>query len=398
MTIRVLVADDLAQELFGELKEQDVTLDFRPDLKGDALAEAVVGAKILVVRSTKVTEAIICSGDKLALIVRAGSGTNNIDVIAASGKGIFVANCPGRNNVAVAELAMGLILSLDRRIPDNVADLRAGKWDKKTYSKATGIKGQSLGLVGFGSIAQALAKRALAFDMEVSAFSRSLTEEQAAEKGVRRLPSLQHLFRECDVVSLHLPLSENTRGLITADLIKSMPAGAMLINTARAEVVDGDALLAAAQAGNIRVGTDLFENEPASKQATFENPLVDLPNVIGTHHIGASTTQAQSAIAAATVEIVHRFVSEGEVINPVNMNRSTETAGTLVVRHLDRIGVLASVLDRLRRQEINVQTMENLIFDGGLAACARIQLADWPSKETLAEISAIEHVIQVEVV
>jgi len=398
MTTRVLIADALEREAFAELEADGVELDFRPELKGDALAEAVVGAKILVVRSTKVTAGIIESADKLALIVRAGSGYNNIDVAAASGKGVFVANCPGRNSVAVAELAMGLILSLDRRIPDNVTDLRDGKWDKKTYSNARGIKGQRLGLVGFGAIAQALARRALAFEMEVVAYSRSLTEELANEKGVRRVPSLPHLFRDCDVVSLHLPLTDQTRGLIDAEMIELMPEGAMLINTARAEVVDGAALLTAAQKGRIRVATDLFENEPAAKQAAFEHPLAALPNVIGTHHIGASTAQAQSAIADATVAIVQRFVTEGEVSSPVNMNQPAETAGTLVVRHLDRVGVLASVLDRLRRAEINVQTMENMIFDGGLAACARIQVTQWPPIDTLTEIATIEHVIHVEVV
>ena len=398
MTTHVLIADALEPEAFADVEALGVKIDFRPELTGDALADAITGVKILVVRSTKVTKEIIERADKLALIVRAGSGYNNIDVKGASAQGIFVANCPGRNSIAVAELAMGLILSLDRRIADNVSDLRRGKWNKKVYSKARGLKGQRLGLVGFGAIAQGLAKRALAFEMEVCAYSRSLTEETAIAHGVSRATSLERLFSKCDIVSLHLPLTDKTRGLVTQELLSLMPDAAMLINTARAEIVDSEALLTAVKGGHIRLGTDLFENEPAVKQGDFVDELAALPNVVGTHHIGASTAQAQAAIAAATVQIVHRFIAVGEVLNPVNMSQTRETAGTLVVRHLDHVGVLASVLDRLRRAEINVQAMENLVFDGGAAACARIQLEQWPTKETLAEIAQSEHVIHVEVV
>ena len=398
MTTHVLIADALEREAFEEIEALGARIDLRPELNGESLAEALAGVKILVVRSTKVTKEIIQKADKLALIVRAGSGYNNIDVNEASAQGIFVANCPGRNSVAVAELAMGLILSLDRRIADNVSDLRHGKWNKKMYSKAQGLKGQRLGLLGFGAIAQGLAKRALAFEMDVCAYSRSLTEETAAAHGVSRATSLERLFSQCDIISIHLPLNEKTKGLIGHEILGLMPDGAMLINTARAEIVVAEALLTAAKAGHIRLGTDLFENEPAFKQGDFVDELAALPNVVGTHHIGASTEQAQKAIAAATVEIVRKFIDEGKVLNPVNMSQARETAGTLVVRHLDRIGALASVLDRLRRAEINVQAMENLVFDGGAAACARIQLEQWPTKETLEEIAQTENVIHVEVV
>ena len=398
MTTRILIADSLDPAEFGKVESLGAEIDFQPSLSGESLKSAVAGIRILVVRSTKVTKEIIDAANHLALIVRAGSGYNNIDIHAANAKGIFVANCPGKNSIAVAELALGLMISLDRDIPNNVIDLRNDRWDKKRYSKARGLKGQKLGLVGFGCIAQAVAKRAQAFGMAVCAYSRSLTEEQAEAAGVTRATSLERVFSQSDIVSLHLPLNEKTHRLVDKSLLDLLSDQAMFINTSRAELVDPDALLEAAQSGRIRVGTDLFENEPAAKQGEFEDPLGKLDNVVGTHHIGASTTQAQQAIAEATVELVYEFLAHGEVRNAVNLSQVAETAATLVVRHLDRVGVLAAVLDRLRRAEINVQKMENLVFEGGMAACARIQLQQWPEKSLVQELMKAEHVIHVEVV
>src|SRR5262245_8318881 len=160
MVARVLIADALEAEELAPLHNAGLDVVFRPELTAETLPGAVAGFKVLVVRSTKVTAETIRAGRELALIVRAGSGTNNIDVAAASAQGIFVSNCPGKNSAAVAELAIGLMVALDRRIPDNVGDLRAGRWNKKLYSEAGGLKGRVLGLVGFGSIAREVAQRA----------------------------------------------------------------------------------------------------------------------------------------------------------------------------------------------------------------------------------------------
>ncbi len=398
MTTRVLVADALASEAFDDLRHAGVEVDVRPDLGAAALAGALAGYKVLVVRSTEVTEAALEAADCLALVVRAGSGTNNIDVAAASARGIFVSSCPGKNSVAVAELAFGLMLVLDRRIADNVIALREGRWDKKGFSKARGLKGQRLGLVGFGNIAREVADRAHAFGMPVLAYAPSLTEEQAERAGVARATSLEQVFRRSDIVSLHLPLSARTRGLIGAELLAALPTGAMLINTSRAEVVDAEALLREARSGRIRVGTDVFAAEPEAKSGTIEDPLAGLPNVVGTHHIGASTDQAQAEIAAETVRIVEAMCLRGAVLNPVNLLLDPETAGTVVVRHRDKVGVLAAVLSALRGADINVETMENIVFAGGQAACARIKVSRWPEKETLRQIAAHEHILHVEVV
>lgn len=398
MNTRVLVADQLSEALFAPLRERGVTIDVRPELTAETLPTAIRGARVLVVRSTQVTKATIDTSDQLALIVRAGSGTNTIDVPAASARGIYVSNCPGRNSVAVAELAMGLIVALDRRIADNVAELRAGTWNKGLYSKSRGLAGQRLGLVGFGAIAREVAARARAFRLKVSAFARTLSEEAAAEAGVSRAASLEELFAGSDIVSIHLPLTKDTRGLIGRALLDKLPKGAMLINTARAEVVDQGALLELARSGHLRVGTDVFASEPEGKSGVFADPLAALPNVYGTHHIGASTDQAQAEIARATVHIVRRFLESGEIEGAVNILATPPIQGTLVVRHLDRVGVLAAVLSTLRTANINVETMRNEVFAGGVAACANILVAQRPSDQVVGELRALENVLAVELI
>jgi D-3-phosphoglycerate dehydrogenase len=396
MPTKILLADKLKDGAFSSL--QDVEVVTRPDLTAATLPDALEGVKILVVRSTEVTAAAIARAKKLELIVRAGSGVNNIDVAAASARGIFVANCPGKNAVAVAELTMGLILALDRRIADNVADLRAGKWAKGEYSKARGLKGQRLGLVGFGHIAQEVARRALAFDLEVSAYARSLTDKQAKAHGVRRAASLEEIFRESDIVSLHTPATSQTKGMVGEGLLGLMRDGAMLINTSRHQVVDNAALMKAAEAGKLRVGTDVFAAEPEGKAGAFSDPLGALPGVYGTHHIGASTDQAQDEIATCAIDIVRNYLQTGEVMFSVNLAAQPPVAGTVVVRHLDKVGVLAAVLGTLRSAQINVETMENIVFEGGVAACARIQVAQRPSDAVMLELDGLEHVISADLV
>ncbi|MEQ9497280.1 MAG: NAD(P)-dependent oxidoreductase [Deltaproteobacteria bacterium] len=398
MATRVLLADKLDPGAFSDLEAQGVVIDNRPELTQATLPEHIGDAKVLVVRSTKVDAAAIQAAKELALIVRAGSGVNNIDVEAASRAGIYVANCPGKNSVAVAELAMGLIIALDRRIADNVSDLRAGKWDKAGYSKARGLKGQRLGLVGFGAIAQEVAQRARGFEIEVLAYARTLDEATAKRHGVTRAASLEQLFRASDIVSLHVPASATTKGLITGELMDLLPEGGMLINTSRCEVVDNDALVERAKSGRLRVGTDVFVGEPEVKAGAFEDPLGKLENVYGTHHIGASTEQAQDEIAAAAVLAVRTFLEKGDILHAVNVATQPPVQGTLVVRHHDRVGVLASLLSTLRGADINVETMENVVFEGGHAACARIRVAQRPSQAIVDELVAQEHVIAVELI
>jgi D-3-phosphoglycerate dehydrogenase len=373
--MKVLIADKFEASGLRGLEAIGCEVISDPSLKDDALVEAIRNshADVLVVRSTKVNEAMLAAG-QLSLVVRAGAGYNTIDVKAASERGIYVSNCPGKNAVAVAELAFALILALDRRIVDNVNELRAGKWNKKEFSQAQGLKGQTLGLIGLGQIGTEVIARAQAFEMNVVGWSRSLTPEKAAEMGITFRQTIAEVANDCDILSVHIALTPDTRGVINKDVFDLMRDGAMFINTSRAEIVDQAALIEAVQTKGLRVGTDVFANEPATATGDFSDELIGLPNVYGTHHIGASTIQAQEAIAAETVRIIQTFMETGKVPNVVNLSESTPATHVLVVRHRDRPGVLAHVFNEIRAANINVQEMENIVFAGAQAAIARIAL------------------------
>ena len=374
--MKVLIADKFEQSGIDGLTAAGCEVLFQPDLKDDTLRAAInlTQAEVLIVRSTAVTAAMIEAGS-LALIVRAGAGYNTIDVAAASRHGVYVSNCPGKNAIAVAELTLGLILALDRRIPDSVAELRAGRWNKKEFSKAKGLFGSTLGLIGYGNIGQEVARRALAFGLRVVVWSRRFADGSVKpDLPIEVLTSADAVAEAADIVSVHLALSKDTRGLLGEAFFSRMKTGAAFINTARGDVVDYAALEAAVTARGIRAGLDVFPGEPAGGTADFALPLASLPNVYGTHHVGGSTDQAQEAIAAETVRIVTSYLTTGKVPNVVNLARVTPASCMLVVRHKDRPGVLAHVFDHLRRSGINVQETENIVFDGAEAAIARINL------------------------
>ena len=393
--MKVLIADKFETSGIDGLKAAGCEVVYEPDLKEDSLTQAIAagGADVLVVRGTKVTAPMLDAG-RLSLIVRAGAGYNTIDVAGASTRGIYVSNCPGKNAIAVAELAFGLILSLDRRIPDNVAEIRGGTWNKKEYSKAQGLYGRTLVLLGVGAIGQEMIRRAAGFGMNVVIWSRRfdgqdrpLTDVEARELGVESVlrsisihlaPTPADAVSRGGIVSVHVALSPDTKGLVNASIFSRMKPGTMFINTARGEVVDYAALAAAVKERRLTVGLDVYANEPASATAPFKDDLVGLPGVYGTHHIGASTDQAQEAIAAETVRIVRSYNETGRVPNVVNLARRTPATHMLVVRHRDRPGVLAHVFDHLRKANLNVQETENIVFEGAEAAVARINLDGEP--------------------
>ena len=383
----ILIADKFEQSGRDGLQAIGCEVSFQPDLKDETLTDAISKRRpdVLVVRGTKVTEPMLAAGP-LKLIVRAGAGYNTIDVAAASRRGIYVSNCPGKNSIAVAELAFALILALDRRIADSVIALRAGQWNKKEFSKARGLFGRALGLVGLGKIGQEMIPRAKAFGMPVVAWSRSLTNEKAAELGVEKMETPLEVARAADIVSVHVALKPDTRMLVGPDFFRSMREGAYFINTSRGEVVDQGALVEAIKSKGIRAGLDVFAIEPTSAVAEFTDPIANEARVYGTHHIGASTDQAQEAIAAETVRIIQSFKETGQVPNVVNLAAHTPATHRLVVRHRDRPGVLAQVLDAIKAEQINVQEMENIVFEGAEAAVARINLDKAPSQATLERL------------
>jgi D-3-phosphoglycerate dehydrogenase len=399
--MRVLVADKFPAAGRAALTELGLSVHDAPGLTTAQLPAAVAehAPEVLIVRSTKVDAATFDAESPLGLVVRAGAGVNTIDLAAASRRGVFVANCPGKNAIAVAELTMGLILASDRRLPDAVAAARAGQWEKNVFSKAQGLAGRRLGLIGFGDIARAVARRALAFDLEVLAWSRSLTAAEAKAAGVIRADGIEAMLDSCDIVSVHVPYGKATHHLIDAAALRRMPDGALLVHTARGGVVDDAALRHEVAAGRLRAAVDVLEDEPAAGQAPLPDGLANEAGAYVTPHVGASTEQAQMAIADEVVRIVREYVTEGLVPNCVNIRTHGRAPCTVVVRHLDRVGVLAAVLEALRQEQLNVQQMSNVIFagDGAAAASATITLAGRPSDAVLERLRGREDILAIAV-
>ncbi|MCP3902070.1 MAG: hydroxyacid dehydrogenase [Planctomycetes bacterium] len=397
-THSVLVADSFQAAGLEAMERLGCRVEYAAELTAGDLPAALASGQpdVLVVRSTKVSEAALAATDALSLVIRAGAGYDTIDVAGASTRGIFVANCPGKNAIAVAELAWALILSCDRRVPDQTADLRAGTWNKKGYARARGIYGRTLGIVGVGRIGLAVAERGRAFGMRIVAWSRNLTPETAAELGFEYAASPLDVARQADVISLHVASTPETRHLVDDAFCASMKDGAILVNTTRGAVVDEAALARAIKSKSIRAGLDVYANEPAAGDS-FDTAIVHEPGVYGTHHIGASTDQAQEAIAAEAVRILEIYVATGAVPNCVNRSALPPTC-LLTVRHLNRPGVLAHVFNVLSEAAINVEEMENLIYEGAQAACAQIQLEERPEAEPLEAIAANEHILSINIV
>jgi len=384
--MKVLIADKFSEAHLDRINKLGCEVTYNPTVRAEELPKLIGPYKILVVRSKQVTADTLKASDQLTMVLRAGAGVNTIDVKTASARGVYVTNCPGKNSVAVAELVFALLLGTDRRIADNVAALRTHKWNKKEFSKADGVLGKTLGVVGVGQIGREVIKRAHAFGLHVLAWSRSLNLQKARELEVEYCPDLDELFRRSDIVSLHVALKPGTKKLVNATRIAMMKPNAILINTSRGEVVDQTALGEALAAKKIRAGLDVFDPEPAEGAGDFADPILDFPNLYGTHHIGASTEQAQEAIAEEAIRIIETFVRTGVVLNCVNLATRTPAKWQLVVRHYDRVGVLAHVMDQIRRANVNVEEVQNIIFDGATAASCRIQLDSQPDDRLLTSI------------
>ena len=391
--MKILIADKLSKTALSALADLGHDVVSNPDLKAEDLPAAIGDAEVLIVRSTKVIAATIEAAPRLSLIIRAGAGVNTIDLAKASECGVHVTNCPGKNGEAVAELAIGLLIAADRRIPGATADLRAGQWRKKEYGKAAGLKGRTLGVIGLGNIGKAVVRRALALEMKVAAWSRSLTPEAAKALGVEFCATPLDVARVADALTFHVAAKPETKGMVNADFLAAVKPGAILVNAARGEIFDWDALRAAIPAKNLRVAADVWPAEPAGGEAPFAD--TDLANalVACTPHIGASTDQASEAIAQEAVRIVKVFAETGTPPNVVNIRKKSPAVANLVVRHYNKVGVIASVLVLLREAGINIEEMENLIFDGGLAACCTLKLDQRPDVTTVARIAAAENVI-----
>lgn len=388
--MKVLIADKFQQSGIDGMRALGCEVVSDPDISAETMPEALAqhNPDVLVVRSTKVKAPALEKAGRLSLIIRAGAGVDNIDVPAASARGVFVANCPGKNSAAVAELVWGLILACDRRIPHQTAELRTGAWNKKEYSKAPGLHGRTLGVVGLGRIGREVITRGQAFGMKVVAWSRSLDEAAAAALGVKRCASPVDVARQADVLSVNVAATADTERLCNAEFFDAMKKNAIFVNTSRGTVVDESALLKAMDGKGVRAGLDVYDGEPAGGNGEFRSAVTQHPNVVGTHHIGASTDQAQDAVAEETVRILREWLRTGEAPNVVNREMKSPATRLLTVTHLNRPGVLARVLGALAEEKINVEEMENVIYLGAKAACARIRLDAAPSDKALKSISS----------
>jgi len=392
--MKVLIADKLSEKAVCDLENLGAEVVVKPELTADELGEGLEGVEILIVRSTRVKAQAIEAAPCLSLIIRAGAGVNTIDLECASSKGIYVANCPGKNTDAVAELAIGLLIAADRRIVNAGSDMRLGAWKKKEYGKARGLKGRTLGIIGVGTIGKAVIKRAKGLGMNVIAWSRSLNEEKAGELGIGYCANAQEVAQQADAVSVHLAANSETTHFIGKEFLKHMNDGAIFINASRGEVVDTNALKEAIKQKHLRVGLDVYENEPAVTEPVFnDKELAEM--VTGTPHIGASTNQAAEAVADEVVRIVRAYKDTGKPVNAVNIQEKSSVGCDLIVRHYNRVGVLAGVLDELRNEQINIEEMENIIFTGQIASHCTLKLDSKPSDELISHIENDDNVIQV---
>ncbi len=397
--MRILFADGLSDAAVERLRAGGDVCTLRPSLTAEELPAHVAGFDVLVVRSTRVTAKTIEAGTDLGLVVRAGAGTNTIDCERASELGVFVCNVPGRNAIAVAELTLGLMFAIDRHIADAAADVRAGQWNKKAYSKARGLHGATLGIIGMGAIGLEVARRAAACGLTVVAEDKPRphdVRQRMSDIGVQTLVDQASVLATSDIVSLHVPGGPETTGIVDARFLAAMKPDSVLINTSRGEVVDEEALLAALDSTDMRAGVDVFADEPAGGSGAVDSALAQHPKVVATHHIGASTRQAQEAVAEGTAEVIEAYRT-GSVVNCVNLEQTPKRTATLSIRHYDRVGVLAAVLEELRRSSLNVATMRNQIFAGSVAAVATIDVAGTVEDELLDAVRALPDVIHVSV-
>jgi D-3-phosphoglycerate dehydrogenase len=403
--LKVLIADQFSEEGMKELEKSGIQLKYDAGLNGESLTKALgeFQPTVLVVRSTKVTKADVDADPKLQLVVRAGAGYDTIDVAYCAKQGVYVANCPGKNSHAVAELTLGLILSIDRRIPEGVQLLREQKWNKGMFANCTGIKGRTLGLIGFGNIAQLVMERAKAFEMNVLVHTR--TQHPGLEKklGFQYASSLEDLLKHSDIVSIHTPATAETKNLVNKEFLSHMKKDAVLLNTSRGTCVNEDDLLAHLEANkSFWFGTDVFNGEPAgTKEVAFTHPLAQHPRVYGSHHIGASTKQSEGAIGEEAVRIIKKYAQTGAVDNENCVNRELDGKALhkMTIRHYDKVGVLAHTFAVFAKHQWNVQELENIVFKGREACVVNIKFTGDTAAlaEAIEEIKKNENVIDISV-
>ncbi len=354
MTAKVLISDALSPAAVAIFKERGLDVDFQPNLgkDKDKLAETINGFDGLAIRSaTKVTAKMLERAEKLKVIGRAGIGVDNVDIPAATARGVIVMNTPFGNSITTAEHAITLMLSLARQIPEADASTRAGKWEKNRFLGVE-ISGKTLGVIGCGNIGSIVADRALGMKMKVIAYDPFLSDERALDLGVEKV-ELEELLRRADFITLHTPLTDKTRNIINADSLKLTKTSVRLINCARGGLVDETALYEALSSGRIAgAALDVFVTEPATA-----SPLFALPNVVCTPHLGAATSEAQENVALQIAEQMSDYLIRGAISNAVNFpSISAEEAPKLkpFVALAEKLGSFAGQLTETGIKRVQV--------------------------------------------
>lgn len=379
-----------------QLRALGCNVVYKPGLAGGALRPELSDASILVVGSGRVPADVIASARSLQLIVRRGSGPANIAVEEASAQGVFVADCNEQHATAVAELGLGLLIALDRRIVENTLALREGRWSRPELAAARGLSGRTLGLLGYGAVGRILAQRGHALGMSVMVWEPGGTAAEAHDSDVERCNWPREVASGCDAVML-LPAVEGQDAVVVdQEFLAAMRPGALFIHLGPAGAVDATALAEAVQSRNLRAAIDVHAGEPTADVARFTNPLLALPGVIGTQHIGPLTEQAREATAAEAVRVIRSFLVTGECINCLNLMERTPATWQLVLRVRDQVGVMASILDAIRADGINAEEITSRVFIGAKAASCIIAIDERPSREALDAIRALPDVLHLE--
>jgi D-3-phosphoglycerate dehydrogenase len=352
---RVLVSDKLESPGLDLLRQAGIEVDDRAGLTGAALQEAIRAADGVIVRSgTRITADLLEDPGKLRAVVRAGVGVDNIDVAAATRKGIVVMNTPGGNTISTAEHTVAMLMALARHIPVADASLHAGKWERGKFVGAQ-LAGKTLGIVGLGRIGREVARRAAGMDMKVLGFDPLLAPEQATKLGIESTADLPSLLPRCDFVTVHTPLTDETRNLLGAKELALLPRGAQVLNCARGGIINEDALADALRSGHLAgAALDVFAQEPPPP----DHPLLKLSNVVLTPHLGASTVEAQVSVAREAAQLLIDYLTRGVVQYAVNMAAVDRTELEELRLYVDlarRLGLLHAQMCQgvLRRAELS---------------------------------------------
>jgi (S)-sulfolactate dehydrogenase len=379
MAARVLVSDDLSAEGVEILRGSGLDVDVKLGLKPDELERIIGDYDALAVRSaTKVTAKLLEKAARLKVVGRAGVGVDNVDLDAATRRGVVVMNTPGGSATTVAELTLAHMLALARHVAQATASVKAGKWEKKKF-QGRELAGKTLGVVGIGNIGSIVVARCIAMRMRVVAYDPFISAEAAAKLGVTQVP-LEDLWSQADVISLHVPLTEQTRNLVNAQSIARMKKGALIVNCARGGVIDERALADALASGHLGgAALDVFEKEPPAP----DHPLLKLDGFICTPHLGASTEEAQAAVAIGIAEQLAAYLTRGEVKNAVNLPSLPAEVRERIAPWLalaEKLGSLAAQIAPAATQEVHLE------FAGELATAPHRALAAQALKGLLRHV------------